>query len=169
MKLVKLTKGKVAMVDDADYDWLSKWKWTYDGRYAHRKEWPSKRKIYLHRLLLGEPIGLEVDHKDLDKLNCQRNNLRIGRRSNNGSNKLKQSNNTSGYKGITCRKQANGMKWIAQIQYNGKNHYIGIFDDSKNAAKAYNEKADELFGEFARLNDVTDVEAIVMRGVSPNE
>lgn len=149
MKLIALTQNKFAQVDDKDFDYISQWKWSYSGQYAHRAS--GKNNVYLHRLLMGNPVE-QVDHKDTDKLNCQRNNLRLASHSENSRNKQLQRNNTSGYKGVSWYK-AYG-KWEAKIKYNGHTTKLGYFKDSLDAARAYNDAAQELHGDFARLNNV---------------
>ncbi len=163
MKIIELTQGKQVTVDSTDFEWLNQWKWTFDGRYAHRKLWPSRKKVYMHRLIMNNP-GCDVDHKDTNKLNCQRSNLRLSDRSRNLANNPILKNNTSGFRGVVKRKQKVGVKWVAQIQHEGKHVYVGVFENILDAANAYDKKALELFGDYARLNNVSPVEAIVMRG-----
>lgn len=151
MKKIKLTQDKYALVDNQDYDFLNQWKWHFNSGYAMRREYLKGGKgksVYLlmHRVIMNTPRGLETDHINMDKLDNRRQNLRVCTRSQNGTNKNIQSNNTSGYKGVTWRKDRN--KWKALIA--GKS--IGIFSSKTEAAKAYDGKARELYGEFAKLN-----------------
>ncbi len=67
-------------------------------------------------------------------------------------NTQKQRNTTSTYKGLYFNKPAN--KWLVRIHHNGVSHHIGYFENEIEGAKAYNEKAIELFGEYACLNDI---------------
>src|SRR3990167_783457 len=94
MKLIPLTQGKVAMIDDCDYMWLSEFKWCYDNGYARRRA--SGRFIYMHREITKTPDGYDTDHRDGDKSNNQRANLRICTRAENKRNSSKNTNNTSG-------------------------------------------------------------------------
>ena len=105
----------------------------------------------MHREILGitDP-KINVDHLDGDGLNNQRSNLRVCTDSQNGANRGKQKNNKSGYKGVHWNKKT--KKWAAQIQYHKKVLNLGYYSDIIEAAKAYDKKALELFGEFARLN-----------------
>ncbi len=164
VKKIKLTQGKYTLVDDKDFEWLNQWKWCviFDSNhkwYAVRAEYigePGKKKrttVRMHRLIMGNPVGLQVDHKGLDNtLDNRRSNLRLATKSENMRNRSTQVNNKSGYKGVSWSKQ--NKKWYAWIGVNGKTIPIGHFDDIRIAAKAYNEKAKELHGEFARLNQI---------------
>ena len=164
MKKIKLTQGKYTLVDDADYEWLNQWKWCviFDSNkkwYAVRAEYigkPGHKKrhtINMHRLIMGNPMGLQVDHIGFtNTLDNRHSNLRIATKSENMRNRGRQANNTSGYKGVSWSKQ--NKKWYAWIGFNGKTHAIGHYDDIKQAATAYNQKALELHGEFARINKI---------------
>jgi hypothetical protein len=145
MRKIQLTQGKMAMVDDEDFKYLNQWKWHLHGDgYACR----TMKKIKMHRVLIDCPINLEVDHIDGNKLNNQKSNLRICTHQQNMANQKKYKTNTTGYKGVTIWKQ-----YIrAQIQINKKRIYLGFFPDLISAAKAYDKKAKELWGSFARLN-----------------
>jgi len=112
VKKIKLTQGRYALVDDEDFNWLNQWKWCFDrsNGYAHRNQWVNgkNRKIYMHRIILGNPRGIlikvETDHKNRNKLDNRRKNLRVVTRSENVLNKGLQSNNTSGIPGVTLYK-----------------------------------------------------------------
>lgn len=159
MKQIILTKGKVALVDDADYDWLNQWKW-YASKggntfYAVRgvRNGDKMKFILMHREVLGiidnEIVG---DHKDHDGLNNQRENLRCATRLQNSSNMVGYKNSTSKYLGVSWSKT--NKKWHSQLVHNGKKYSIGFFEDERKAAIAFNKKAIELRGEFAQLNQV---------------
>lgn len=152
MKRINLSQGKFAVVDDEDYDRLSKHKWSYykspDGcEKAVRRA--GSRTVYLHREILGFPNS-EVDHINLDGLNNTRQNLRLANRSQNAANRRRQSNNSSGYKGVGWK--ADRRKWRAYITKDNRQIHLGYFDNPREAAVAYNRKALELFGEFSLLN-----------------
>ena len=96
-----------------------------------------------------------VDHIDRNKLNNCINNLRWATNQENQMNSTKTKNKkTSKYKGFSWFKACN--KWKAQIKLNGKSFHLGYFDNEKDAARAYNNKALELFCEFANLNEISD-------------
>jgi len=148
MKKIRLTQGRFALVDDADFVWLSQWKWYYtkDG-YAARSVWkPKKRILRMHREIL-ELKNPEIygEHRDGNCLNNRRSNLR---KSSNSQNQMNCHVKNGRYKGVYLE----GKRWTASIKKNQKSMYIGSFEKMKDAARAYNNKAKEIFGEFARLN-----------------
>ena len=155
MKTIPLTQGKVALVDDEDYDFLNQWKWyAYKHRntyYAVRDSRNHKRTqgntILMHRFIMNTPSNLQVDHKDQNGLNNQKYNLR---NCNNSQNHMNcKSWGKSKYRGVFYYK----MKYIrASICINGKDTHLGTYKTEEEAARAYDKKAKELFGEFAKLN-----------------
>jgi len=158
MKKIQLSGGHVALVDDDMFDYLNQWKWYYSKSiktgYAQRHEGSglNRKTIGMHVEIMHPPTGTKVDHVDLDGCNNQRYNLRICTHSQNLINGRLRRTNKSGYKGV-CWHKAN-HSWVAKIQFNGKALHLGSFDNTIDAARAYNRKAIELCGEFARLNDV---------------
>jgi hypothetical protein len=158
MKEIKLTQGKLALVDDANYEWLNQWNWYYQKGYktgyAYRNIGtpPHRKHIQMHRLIMQTPPEMEVDHIDLDGLNNQRHNLRNCFHAHNAMNCKRYRNNTSGYKGVYWFKRAH--VWVARITFNQKMLFLGYFHNPKEAAKAYDQKAIELFGEYARINGI---------------
>lgn len=157
--IIKLTQGKFTTVGPRDYKYLSQWKWYYDksrpGGYAVRTDNLNKRKIYMYRAIL-ERMGCknfaQTDHIDQDKLNNYRSNLRPATARQNSCNCGKQKSNTSGYIGVSWYKWR--KKWRAYIYVNGKQKFLGYFEDIKDAARAYNKAALKYHGEFAVLNKV---------------
>src|SRR4030066_2184242 len=112
MKEIKLTRGKVAIVDDEDYEWINQWKWHCNGQgYAERHcDIPGKRTmIKMHRLILNTPNGMETDHINHNRLDNRKSNLRVRTRSQNAINTPIRSSNTSGKKGVDWKK--NVGKW----------------------------------------------------------
>ena len=152
MKEIQLTQGKVALVDDEDFEWLNQWRWLYVSvGYAARMSGTEKRKmIYMHTMILNTPKGMEGDHINADKLDNRRLNLRNCSHAENNQNNRLRSNNTSGYKGVSRTKS--GLKWRAYIKYNYKRKHLGEFDNIEDAARAYDAEAIKLFGEFAHSN-----------------
>lgn len=154
-KIITLTKGKETIVDDEDLEWLSQWKWLYHGQgYAARHIWVCGGRgkqitVLMHREVLHTPEGMYTDHINGNKLDNRKENLRICDHSQNGAN-TKTRGNKSGYKGVCWHKQC--KKWCACIKQNYKKYYLGLFFDPVEAAKVYDKKAKELFGEFAKTN-----------------
>lgn len=158
MKEIQLTQGKVAIVDDEDFERVSKYKWYYNERYA--KTTIHYKKVYLHKFLMECPKGMQVDHKDGDTLNNQKSNLRIATPAENTRNRPGDKNSTSKYKGVSLHKQKDKRNgkiylyqcWQAHICIDGKPSKIGGFKTEIEAAIAYNEAAKKHHGEFAKLN-----------------
>jgi hypothetical protein len=154
MKEIKLTQGKVALVDDEDYEHLSQWKWyTIKKRkntfYAFRHS--GKTVVSMHREIMKTPKELQVDHKDHDGLNNQKHNLRNCTQSQNNQNMMGYGRK---YKGVSYI--GNRMGYTAQICLNRKTVCLGTFKDETDAATAYNDAALKYFGEFACLNVIQD-------------
>jgi hypothetical protein len=164
MKLISLTQGKFAKVDDEDYEWLNQHKWfahqsrgrfcvethTYGGYY-------NQQTLKMHRLILGITDGsVIVEHKDGDSLNNQRSNLRIATHSQNNSNRRrKDGKKHSVYIGV--HKQVSfpyGIRrehWVAMCRHDNVK-YSKHCKTEIEAALIYNELARRLHGEFARLH-----------------
>lgn len=164
MKEIPLTQGKIALVDDEDFERLSQWKWharkTTQGMYAARTE--GNQKIFMHNELIFVDAGKEVDHKDGDGLNNQKGNLRPATHVQNTWNSKRRSDNSSGFKGVgrwSVTSTVRGKKytytyWRARIRLPGSKNgiVIGYFSDKEVAARAYDVAALKHFGEFAKLN-----------------
>lgn len=149
---IPLTKGAVTYVDEADYDFLSNYSWCVSS-HGYAVSRIGGKLTYMHRLLLGHPEGKQVDHIDRNKLNNTRGNLRVVDPFRNQQNKSKvRRDTTSKYKGVYWHKSR--RRWQVQIKCPEKRHFVGYFDCERDAALAYNEKARELFGKHAALNDV---------------
>ena len=154
MKKIELTQGKTTLVDDEDYEMLSKFKWhaikqrnTYYASRALLEKQPRPAKIGMHRELMKLELtsnpDKQVDHIDGDGLNNQKLNLRlVTKRGNQQNNHIKK---TSRFCGVYWNK-ASG-KWHVQIKINGKVRYIGQFIDENLAAKEY-----EKFSRVAEIS-----------------
>jgi hypothetical protein len=163
MKTIPLSKGKVALVDDDDYERIAKFKWWINSHgYAARTVWygrnhaPQHRNFSMHREILGvTDRRREVDHRNENRLDNRKSNLRICDHNQNSSNRGAPRSNKSGYKGVVKHPQSQG--WIAQITVKGKNHYLGHFSTPQLAAAAYNKVAAKSFGDYAKLNEIHHV------------
>ena len=158
MKEILLTQGKVALVDDEDFERINQHKWyAYNN---HGYQWYARREIKkpngkrttqcMHRVIMKVKKGQELDHRNHDGLDNRKCNLRICTRAQNSMNRKKQRETSSRYKGVDWLKQRN--KWRARIKVNQKSIHLGCFLLEPDAAKAYDAKAKELFGEFAYFN-----------------
>ena len=149
---VPLTKGYEAIIDATDVPLVDAWNWTtIVGRsnvYGFRNYWKDKikRRVYLHRAIVGELDGFQVDHINRNGLDNRRVNLRLATRSQNQHNRVASSNNTSGFKGVTWHNGA--QKWQAQIAFSGRNKYLGRYDTVEDAHAAYVEASIKYHGEF---------------------
>lgn len=157
---IPLTKGYVAIVDPVDADLLDL-NWyameSQSGRaYAQRYDYAFKprRRIWMHRVILSRMIGREpregeeVDHINGHGIDNRRCNLRLSSHQQNMCNTKKQSNNKSGYKGVSWHKRS--QKWTAQIHIDRKVTYLGVFDTPEEAHRIYVEAARKHYGEFFR-------------------
>jgi hypothetical protein len=155
MKSLAVKPGLFALVDDDDFERVSQYRWSLlpvkDRRtfYAMCKE-GAGRGLYMHRFIVGAPPELHVDHIDGLGLNNVRENLRLCPPHKNPWNQRLRLTNKSGFKGVSWNTRIG--RWVAQIGANGKRYPLGCFDLPEDAARAYDDKAIELFGEFARTN-----------------
>lgn len=162
MYKIPLTKGKFTIVDNEMYEELSKYKWycTYYG-YAARKSTKQEEEnghpyiVLMHRQILKIAKRYDVDHINGDRLDNRKENLRQCTRAENVRNRKKQKDSSSKYQGVYWEKKR--KKWRAGICYNYKVMRLGDFDNEIEAARAYNDKAKMLHGEFAKLNIIEQI------------
>lgn len=153
MRQIPLTKGHFAIVDDDDYPIVSQYKWTYDNGYAVRKTTLATgkyKKISLHRFLTSAQPKQMVDHANGNGLDNRRCNLRLCTGSQNNANRRVLRPSSSPYRGV--RKASNVERWEAAIGHNYRFIHLGSFLTQEEAARAYDAKAIELYGEFASTN-----------------
>jgi hypothetical protein len=156
MKEISLKRGKVALVDDEDYEWLIKYAWNEasngyvvdGGRFAHGKG------TLMHRAIMKPAQHQVIDHINGNPLDNQKCNLRICSQKQNTRNRDGVKRNTSGHKGVFWKKDHN--KWCAYINVNSKHVFLGYFNHSLDAAIAYDKAALKYFGEYARFNYAED-------------
>lgn len=175
MKEIPLTKGMKTVVDDDDYEWLSKYKWNASAESGGRPGFRAKTTLYkiwddgftwrrselMHRMIMKAKRGEVVDHINGDPLDNRKSNLRICTMTENSRNGKKGTHKkrkcTSQYKGATLAttnhpKYGKYQYWRSQIVCDGEVIYLGQFKTEEEAAQAYDFAAKEYFGEFARLN-----------------
>jgi hypothetical protein len=149
--------GRVALVDDEDYDLVMAYRWRVwevdrgrrrlDGPYAvaHARRAGRPTGVRMHQLITG---WSRTDHRNGDGLDNRRGNLRPATNAQNQHNQRPQLGGSSAYKGVYRQRG----KWRAQISVDDRRRYLGVFADEVDAARAYDEAARALFGEFARVN-----------------
>lgn len=145
---IVLVSGEKCLVDEEDFERLSQYRWRITDGYA--RSYINRKHVMMHRLLIDVPKGKEVDHINGNRLDNRKSNLRLVSRSQNSANKPAPGHNTSGYKGVSYRKDTG--KYVAYINCMGKRERLGNFNNPEDAAKAYNEAAVRLYGEYAKLN-----------------
>ena len=152
MKLIPLTLGQFAKVDDADFKRFGRLQWKAikkkNGYYAMREPYIDgiRFRTYLHRLILGDPLGELVDHKNRNPLDCRKKNLRICNRSQNAANRSgAQPNSKSGIRGVSWGQYG---KWRAYINVNDRTIALGSFSSAEEASKAYARANRKHFGQF---------------------
>lgn len=151
---IPLTQGKFALIDEDDFEIVSRHKWSL----AVRTESHSKREyaqafvdgkmVLMHRLIIGANPGEIVDHVCGDGLDNRRSNLRKATPSENNQNQPMQGHNPWGFKGVSPNKN----RWRARIRLNGNEIHLGTFDTREQAAHAYDDAARQLYGQFGRFN-----------------
>jgi hypothetical protein len=128
----------IAHIPHPDGGWIE---W-YNPKRGRIQRHRRKTTCYLHRLILNATKSKVIDHIDGNGLNNTRKNLRLVSAMQNRRNTKKQSNNTSGYKGVYYSKK--NKNWCSAVCHRGKNIYIGSYDTAEDAAKAYDAKIKEL-------------------------
>jgi hypothetical protein len=160
MRLLPLTNCTLfALVDDEDFERISRFGWYafkagrnwYAARMIRiRPGYSGQRKLLMHNAIAKPPAGRKWDHIDGDGLNNQKRNLRPATDAQNQANSRKRVDNKSGFKGVSWHRQH--QKWYCSLQHSKKQHFIGLFIDPADAARAYDQAALRLKGAFARLN-----------------
>lgn len=150
-EIILINSDKVALVDDEDYMFVALYVWRLHKGYARMS---TKPHLYLHKII-SKRMGfiLDTDHKDRNRLNNLRENLREATNQQNQGNTTKRNGEySSKYKGVMWHKR--DKIWCAYISINNKMKYLGSFEVEEDAAKAYNTAALDNRGEFACLNEV---------------
>ena len=160
MRFINLSNSnKQAIIDNEDYERVSKYSWFLIERSDHLTVMRSSTKnnksvtILLHRFVLNYSGKSEIDHKSRNGLDNRKENLRFCTRSQNRQNSRSRHGTSSKYKGVFWCNTRN--KWTAKIVINGKQFFAGRFDNEKQAALAYNVAALKYHDPaFVRLNEV---------------
>jgi len=148
MKEIPLTRGKVALVDDEDFEWLNQFKWFCNTAGYAVRNLPKRKSEYMHRAIIKTPDGLQTDHIDHNKRNNQKSNLRICDNAQNQANRHYKKSKNSGYRGVEKR----GNKFRAHITVSQNVIHLGHYDSPEEAALVYDGAVKKHFGEFAITN-----------------
>ena len=150
MKKIRLTNGSYAIVDNEDYELLSKYKWASQNGYAarstlvHENRSDNLRRMLMHREIMGARKGQEIDHINRNPLDNRKSNLRFCTRSINNHNMGAKKNSRSGVKGVYFQKGVN--KWHVQIMVERSRYYLGLFENLTAAKEAYTQAFKEKVG-----------------------
>lgn len=171
IRLIPLTQKKFAIVDADDYEYLSQFKWFFHKGgisktgafygYAERKQRIGGKDtaIRMHRVINKTPDGLYTDHVNGNTLDNRKINLRTATSTQNQMNRKSAEGSSSRFKGVHWNKT--NKHWQARLKADGKERTIGTFKSEIDAAKAYNEVAEKEFGQYARLNEIPLVNALM--------
>lgn len=155
------SKGETFTIDLEDFWRIKDWYCSIDKKGYVVCEKEGKR-IKLHRLIMNAPKGLVVDHKNHDKSNNCKSNLRLATNAENSRNKKASKNNISGYAGVIYIKTS--QKWRAFITVDKKNIILGLYENIQDAIKARIEAEDKYYGEFGYHNSMRDINGEVHYG-----
>jgi hypothetical protein len=161
VKTIPLTQGKFAIVDDSDYESVSKFEWCFQpqGGYAERRVKCSDgkhRNKRLHRFLMGDPDGICVDHKNGNGLDNRRENLRLASLKENCRNRVGKHGRILP-KGVYKKKGHINRPFMAYIRVNYKLIHLGYYATAEEASRVYDKHAQIYFGQFAKLNNGGDL------------
>lgn len=152
---VPLTRGFVAIVDDEDFDRVSRFRWCLQQgaksrtAYATRREAPNSPKIWMHRWLLDAPDDVQVDHRNGNGLDNRRSNIRLCTPSQNATNRIRTfANKSSSFVGVHRQRS----RWVARIVVALKRVHLGVFASEIDAARCYDRAALVHHGDFAVTN-----------------
>jgi hypothetical protein len=152
---MNLYNGEEFLIDKDDVEWASQYTWIKSSRgYVIRQE--GRKVVFLHRQIMNCPKGMVVDHINGNPMDNRKSNLRICTNDENIRNRKLNKNSTTGYKGVTFKKNNGPKKFCSRISFQRKRIQIGYFLTAKEAAIEYNKMALQLYGEFARLNILED-------------
>lgn len=160
MKIINLTQGQKTIVDDDDFEKFGHMGWfacldSDQKTFYAKKGSPERRLVSLHRLIVGCPPGLVVDHINHKTLDNRKINLRICTHSQNAKNrKGADRDSATRIRGVSWKQFNNNPErgaWIAQIKINGIKKHLGYFKDIEKAKRAYLVANKKYFGDFGIL------------------
>lgn len=151
--IIHMSNNRIAYIDKADFEKAKPYTWSVNSN-GYAVATLNHKRVYLHRVITNIPEGKEIDHINHNRLDNRSNNLRICSQFENGKNVGKHNcrQATSIYKGVYLHTQC--KKYCAQIRCGNKRYSLGLYDNEKDAARAYNEAAIRLHGDYACLNSI---------------
>lgn len=152
---IPLSNGKVAICDEDRFEEVKNHLWSVT-RQGYPRTCVNKKSIYLTKFLY--PDFKSIDHINRNTLDNRSCNLREANKSQNAVNTPPSKSNKSGFKGVYRCELHKTKKWVSKTMFQNKHVWIGYFETPEEAARAYDKKAKELFGEFAYLNFSNEVE-----------
>lgn len=154
--------GREFIIDKSDYEIVSKYCWRVDphGYVVANQKQGTNRVIKLHRVLMDALPDEIIDHRDQNKLNNTRSNLRKATKGQNNANIKRRADNTTGYTGVKLTSRG---KYQAQISANGKRYYLGTFDALEDAVNARHYAEQIIHGEWSGEINRKDFEKIMGR------
>lgn len=157
---ITLSNGETTLVSPEDYTRFCRFRWHkhskgYAVRYMRFSN--GTRLLYMHRLVAGVSGSwgkyYVADHANGDRLDNRRENVRVATVAQNSRNRRPKEDCTSAYKGVWHEPQSSRSKpWRASITFEGVKYNLGNHASEKEAARAYDRAALELFAQYARLN-----------------
>lgn len=157
---IPLGKGRSTIIDADDTEKVAPYKWRFHCGYVQAYKYNSKTRksyaVHMSHIILPCPDGMFIDHINRNKLDNRRCNLRVVTRSQNNANRRCFSNSKSQYKGV-IRSKKTGW-WEAAIRKDGKQISLGSYETEIAAASAYNDYARRMWGEYAVLNEIDEVD-----------
>lgn len=154
IKFIALTKGQIAVVDSTDYDQISGFSWQakwdentkmFRAERTIRLEDGKRRTLGMHRVVMGDPKGLLIDHKNHNTLDNRRCNLRICNSSQNAMHRKVRSSNKLGLKGVV----RNGSGFAAYVSINRKKMHLGTFPTKELAYEAHQAASKKFHGDYS--------------------
>lgn len=150
MKIIQLTQGKTALIDDEDFELVSqkKWRAAWNGWNWYAITGGGVRTFYMHRIIMNARTRRQIDHANGDTLDNRRENLRFASPSQNAANRSYTKRNVAKVKGV--RWEQDRQRWLARIRVDGKDFNLGRYILLEDAKAAYATAAKKHFGDFAQ-------------------
>jgi len=156
MKKIKLTNGKYATVDDEDFPYLSRFRWICSTDQQPVREIINYKKRYIIDMadfVIQRPNRAVVFYKNGNHYDLRKENIGFSSYSIKVNRSRKRIGTTSKYKGVSWGGDSKNKPWLVYVSiYPSKTLYVGSYATEKDGALAYNEKAFELYGEYAYQN-----------------